>query len=89
MMRRWYLHVLAILGDGPSGYIDALVAELFGDLFIRKRVPGVFLFDHLLHPSLEDQQRRGRSGRPLDRFREEEAELVNSLWSVSVFAGHR
>src|SRR5580704_4768100 len=48
----------------------------------------ILLFYHLLHPTLQDKQRSGRSARTLYGFREEIAQFEDALGSMSVLAGH-
>lgn len=57
----WNPHVLAVLGDGSAGQLNALRLQERGQLVVRERAARIFVFDQLFYLALEHQQRRVRT----------------------------
>src|SRR5271170_3989139 len=72
-------HVFAVFGDGAARDVDAVVVELFGDLFVGERLRSVFFFDHFFDEALEGKERHVAPFGAVDRFAEEGAEFEDAL----------
>src|SRR5579883_83527 len=88
LVSRRDFHVLAVLGYRTSSDVDALTLEQHGDLFVGERFRAVLILDHLLHLALQQQQRSTAAGGTLHGFREEIAQLENTLRRMHILAGH-
>src|SRR5580704_14083595 len=75
LVSAWNSHVLAVLGDGAAGDVNAGVVELLGDLLVGQRLGGVLFFDHLLDEALEGQQGHAVALRAVHRLAEKRAQL--------------
>src|SRR6185437_15578979 len=81
-------HILAILGDGAAGDVDALLTQDGGDAVVGEGMAGVLGFDQALDAAFEDEQRGFPAARPLHRFGEEVTQLEHALAGVDVLVGY-
>src|SRR5258708_24300182 len=79
LMRGRNLHVFAIFCHRAPRHVDTLPLKQRRDMVVGQRLRTVFLVDHLLYLSFQNEQRHCASRRPLDRFGEEISQLENSL----------
>jgi hypothetical protein len=49
-------HIFPVLRNRAASDLDALRLEDAGDLLVGQRPGGIFFFDELLDPALEDEQ---------------------------------
>src|ERR1035437_546359 len=82
------LHVLAVFGHGAARDVDTPILKHGCDLLVGEGLGAILLFDHFLHSALQQEERCTPAQRPLDRFREEIAELEDALRRMHIFAGH-
>ena len=83
------LHVLPVLCNRATSDLDALRLEDAGNLLVGQWPGWIFFLDQLLHPALQDEERRVGALRPVYAFTEEVAQLEDTLGGVGIFAGHR
>ena len=69
------IHILAVLGHGATGELNALGLEHGGKLVVGQRMTGILFLDELAHLALEHQKRRVGALRPVRPFGEKEAQL--------------
>src|ERR1022692_3934165 len=79
LMGGWYLHILPVLGHGAACNVDALALQHGSNLLVGEGLGAILLFDHFLHFALQQQKWRAAAQWPLDRLREEIAELEDAL----------
>jgi len=88
-MRAGNAKVFAIFCDRSARDVDPFIAEFFCDLLVSERVRSIFVFDHLLYPTLQGKQRHFAALRAVYRLAEEVAQFEDALRSVHVFIGYR
>ena len=87
-MSAWNPQILTILRDAAACNGNPLVLEHLRNPVVGQRVLWIFLLDELPDLSLDDQQRRFISHRPIHGFGKEITQFEDALCRVRILVRH-